>query len=460
MVNTSESTTLISLSKQLLRPKHEIVAFRNNQPLTVGELKKQVLNITHALNNTPKKFWALYMQDSFNFVAGLLALLYSGKQPILVNPQLKEMNQHYDALLVDDIQFSNQHYPNKQIVNINKIEENDIISEHRLIASGFKHQTLTLFTSGSTGLPKPIEKSISQLELEIHIIESNWGKFKNNLFIASVSHEHMYGLTFKIMLPLSCRIPFVCEPVLYQEQLATYYHNRIIYITTPSIIKNLDDKLPTINCDKVVSSGGKLAYENALLCKKSYGVLPNEVYGSSETGVIATRQQTQGNMPWQLFSSIRIQHQNSKQPLLISPLLTQPEPLSDEIKKIDENFFYLNGRIDKIVKISENRVSLTLIEKQLNQLNEVAENIVIPLEQNNRTILGAIIVLSHPYKKILQQYNHFELTQYFRLLLKDELSLIEIPKKWRFVESLPKNTQGKSAYIDLKKLFDAQKSNG
>ncbi|OCG21454.1 MULTISPECIES: AMP-binding protein [unclassified Gilliamella] len=457
MVNTSGSTRLILLSKQLLRPEHEIVAFRNNQSLTIGELKKQVLNITNALNNHPNKYWALYMQDSFNFIAGLLALFYSNKQPILINPYQKEMKHHYDALLIDDIKFPKQQFLDKQFIDINKIDKNNIITEHQLITSGFKHHTLTLFTSGSTGIPKPIEKSVSQLELEIQMLEFDWGKFKNNLFVASVSHHHMYGLTFKIMLPLSCKIPFICEPVLYQEQLTTYSHKKIIYITTPSIIKNLDDKLPTINCDKVISSGGKLTYEEAQLCRKSYGVLPNEIYGSSETGIIATRQQTQADTPWQLFSLIRIEYNQSKSPLLNSPLLPQPEPLNDEIKKLNERQFYLNGRIDKIIKISENRVSLTFIEKQLNQFDEVAQAIVIPLEQNNRTILGTVIELSSSYKQLLQQYSHFELTRYFRLLLKDTLSLIEMPKKWRFVDVLPKNSQGKCSYIDLKILFDTPK---
>lgn len=456
MVNTSKNTTLISLSKQLLRPEHEIVAFRNNQPLTIGDLKKQVLNINNVLNNYSNMRWALYMQDSFNFIAGLLALFYSGKQPILINPHHKEMKHHYDGLLIDDIKFTNQYFSSKQIIDINKIDINNIITEKQLIESGFKHQTLTLFTSGSTGMPKPIEKSVSQLELEIGVLEAGWGKFENNLFIASVSHEHMYGLTFKIMLPLSCKIPFICEPILYQEQLTTYSHKKIIYITTPSIIKNLDDKLPTINCDKIISSGGKLTYEEALLCGKSYGVLPDEIYGSSETGIIATRQQTQADTPWKLFPSMHIECKKSKPPLLFSPLLTQPEQLNDEIKVVDESHFHLNGRIDKIIKISENRVSLVFIEKQLNQLDEVAQAIVIPLEQNNRTILGAVIELSSLYKQSLKRYNHFELTQYFRLLLKDTLSLIETPKKWRFIDSLPKNSQGKCTYIDLKKLFDTQ----
>ena len=80
---------------------------------------------------------------------------------------------------------------------------------------------------------------------------------------------------------------------------------------------------------------------------------------------------------------------------------------------------------------------------------------MIPLEQNNRTILGAIIKINLTNGKEIDNFNHFKLTQYFRHLLKDTLSLVEMPKKWRFIENFPKNSQGKCTYTDLKALFDA-----
>jgi len=111
--------------------------------------------------------------------------------------------------------------------------------------------------------------------------------------------------------------------------------------------------------------------------------------------------------------------------------------------------------MDKIVKIAEQRLSLTYIENQINKLIVVEHAIVIPLEHNNRTVLGAIIKIASPYRKELDNLNHFKLTQYFRHLLKDTLSLVETPKKWCFIENFPKNLQGKCTYTDLKALFDA-----
>ncbi|MWN04791.1 acyl-CoA synthetase [Gilliamella sp. Pas-s95] len=459
MAHSSKTTTLVPLSQQLSRSENDIIAFRKHQPLTVNDLKKQVWRIYSALNHYSNQYWALSMQDSFNFVAGLLALLYAGKMPKLLNPYHQEIQHYYNGLLTDNINSDEKFLTDKIIIQINQLDDTTLVDDYQCLNTEFKQQILTLFTSGSTGLPKPIDKSVSQLEKEIQILIDNWGSFSNDLFVASVSHEHMYGLTFKIMLSLSSKIPFLCEPVVYQEQLAKYQQKQIIYITTPSIIKNLDNNLPPIKCDKVISSGGKLSYKEALYCQQNFNVLPNEIYGSSETGIIATRQQHTTTTPWQLFSSIHIEQAQTQQPLLISPLLAKPEPLNDKIKKVDDRHFHLYGRQDKIVKISENRVSLTYIERKIQQLKQVNEVIIIPLEQNNRTILGAVITLSPTYKSLLKQYNHLKLTQYFRLLLKDILSLNEIPKKWRFVELIPKNSQEKCTYIELKALFDATKKN-
>lgn len=453
MADTSTNQTIVSLSKQLLRPDHEIIAFRKKQPLSVLDLKKQVLLLSQQLSKSPEKYWALTMQDSFNFVVGLFALFYSGKHPKLISAYHQEIKDDYDALLTDN-QAIHQYDTHKRLININQLFNANSVEIADFINKDFSYSTLTIFTSGSTGLPKPIEKTVNQFEIEIQQLESNWGKLSADLIVASVSHQHMYGLTFKIMLSLMMKIPFVCEPIIYQEQLYQYNDKKFLYITSPAIIKTLDVKLPTINCEKVISAGGSLKYEEALTCKQNFNVLPDEIYGSTETGIIATRKQLHPNMPWQLFSEMELQQNGDQKTCLISPLLTQPELLNDKITIVDAQHFHLNGRSDKIIKISENRVSLTYIENKINQLPEVEEAIVIPLIQNNRTILGAIVKLSTSHSELSKEHNSYNLTQYFRLFLKDELSLIELPKKWRFVENLPKNMQGKTTYMELKSLFE------
>lgn len=450
MVNSKKIPTLIPLSLQLCRHDDDIIAIRNNQSLSVIELRKCVSSIHQALEQSSIQCWALAMQDSFHFVAGLLALFYSGKQPVLLNPLQREMDQHYQGLLTDNTEVNDKNSPQHDVINIHHLEMNGFCDFSTLY---FKSSILTLFTSGSTGLPKPITKTIYQLEKESEIITAHFGSFTNHLFASSVTHDHLYGLTFKIMLALANKAPFICERLHYQEQLKTYHH-KMMYITTPSIIKTLDENIKNIYFDTVFSAGGPLSYQAANLSLRCFGVLPHEIYGSSETGVIATRVQRHEAEPWHLFPEMRL---NTKDQLsfIQSPLLSQEEPLNDKISQVTPYLFHLNGRLDKIVKIGEKRVSLTYIENQLTKQPEIINAVVIPLEQKNRTILAAVILLSDLGKLKLKS-GHFQLTQFFRHQLKDSLPLITIPKKWRFVDYLPINNQGKTTYMELKLLFSAQ----
>lgn len=441
---------LIPLSKQIYRDDCDIIAIRNGQTLHTKDLKDAVISIYHQLNTSKEHHWALVMQDSFHFVAGLLALLYCGKHPILINPLHQDLAPYFQAILTDNDAITAYDWPNHNITNITQLPTHNI---DIAFIGELRSTSLTLFTSGSTGLPKPVNKTLYQLEYESHLLSTYFGSLSQHLFIASVSHDHMYGLTFKIMLALSNRATFVCESIQYQEQLAQYNGQKIIYITTPSLLKMLDCKITNVECDQVISAGGPLAYHAAQYSLQCFGKLPTEIYGSSETGIIATRTQVAADIPWQLFPQMQIIN-TKQQSKLMSPLIEGAEPLNDQIELIDQYTFTLKGRTDKIIKISEKRVSLTYIENQLSQLAEIAKVCVIPLEQKNRTILAAVVQLSEFGIQQKQQLGHFRLSQYFRQQLKDKLSLVTIPKKWRFVEQLPTNKQGKSTFIALKTLFD------
>lgn len=456
MVTSPKISQLIPLVEQIDRDDNDVIAIRQHQALYAIDFKKYIASLYQQIKLSPATHWAIAMQDSFYFVVSLFAILYAGKQPVLLNPRQKEMTSFYQALVTDHLTPECMPLTLDHLINIHHLNTDTVIDNlSSILPATFVSDSLTIFTSGSTGLPKPVSKTIAQLETESQILTNQFTPLSDLVFIASVSHEHMYGLTFKIVLALMNQAPFICETISYQEQLASYRYRNILYITTPSILKMLDANIAPISCNKVISAGGLLTFQTANLCLKCFNRLPNEIYGSTETGIIATRSQYQSETPWQLFAPMKLtSHHENEQVVLHSPLITQPEILNDKVAIIDDQHFYLQGRTDKIVKISEKRVSLTYIEQQLEILNEITHATIIPLEQKNRTILAAAIILSQIGQEKLQQLGHFQLTQYFRQRLKDKLSLVTVPKKWRFVKQLPVNQQGKSTYIEIKALFE------
>ena len=60
--------------------------------------------------------------------------------------------------------------------------------------------TVIIFTSGSSGAPQAVPKRLSQLLAEVHTLEKTFGaRIGNSDMVATVSHQHIYGLLFKIL---------------------------------------------------------------------------------------------------------------------------------------------------------------------------------------------------------------------------------------------------------------------
>ena len=159
----------------------------------------------------------------------------------------------------------------------------------------------------------------------------------------------------------------------------------------------------------IFSSGGPSGRETALQIAEVCGQAPIEVLGSTETGGIAFRQQT-GNLdwPWQPLPGVRARvHQELL--AVCSPFLPEPTtwlPTGDRAELVDEQRFHLRGRADRMVKLSEKRLSLTAMESKLSQHDavEVARVILLsPQSPMERAHLAAVVVLSQPGRHLLER---------------------------------------------------------
>lgn len=70
------------------------------------------------------------------------------------------------------------------------------------------HCWLSLCTSGSSGEPKRIEKTLRQLSNEVQALERLWGAdLGPACVIGSVAAQHIYGLLFRVLWPLCAGRP-------------------------------------------------------------------------------------------------------------------------------------------------------------------------------------------------------------------------------------------------------------
>ncbi len=428
------------LSDCVLTPsKHDPIAIYKGKIIEHQQFQFDVCQLAGSFSKSSDEQFALYYEQAYPFCVSLFALLYAQKK-VLITANNKPatavglIEQGY-VLLGD--------WEGKETVF-----DVDESSHLELTSLDLNKAKVTLFTSGSTGQAKAIEKTLQQFQNEIDVLESRWGESLGNAYVlATVSHQHIYGLLFRILWPLSAGRCFYSEIFLSPEPLLTQAEGVSAYwVASPAQLKRLDELSPWLaiaNLKAVFSSGGALSIEAArqIFQHSKQSVL--EVYGSSETGGIAWRESVNDPL-WTSFDGINISLDKRGQGYLSSPYLVEKAPykMDDKINLQGNNQFELLGRVDRIVKIEEKRLSLDELESTLNNLQWIEHSYTVLLT-GKRDKIAAVIVLTPTGKDILQQQGRPRLIKQLRKQLVAKFESVVIPKKWLFMSSLPMTLQGK-----------------
>ncbi|WP_324012698.1 AMP-binding protein [Aeromonas hydrophila] len=444
------------------RDGESVVAFGPDGEVTLAELRRGSLQLARAMArlagpDRPGMRWALCFDDSLLFAQALLACALGGHRAILPGHQrlagLQALQSQFDGLLTDGelpgsaLTAAQLRLP---LLAVDEEREADgaTLPPERL--------SLTLFSSGSTGEPKAIPKAWPQLEAELRVQMALWGeRLADTRVLASVSHQHIYGLLFRILLPLGLGRPFDRRSIDYPEQLALQTAPWCL-IASPAFLSRLDPAIAAAGCRLIVSSGGPLQPGDAQQARQLFGQLPVEIFGSSETGGIGWRQRHQVQTPWATLPGVEVRVGPEQGLLLRSPFLPTAEWLAcaDRIA-LHEGGFELLGRQDRVVKLEEKRVSLDEVEARLQGLAEVEAAAVLPLQQGQRQILGAVLVLSELGAARWAELGPGRFLLALRQQLRPWLEPVALPRSVRRVEQMPVNAQGKRPWPQLKELFDA-----
>ncbi|WP_350447179.1 AMP-binding protein [Pseudomonas solani] len=306
---------------------------------------------------------------------------------------------------------------------------------------------LVLCTSGSSGEAKLIDKTLRQLANEVEALEALWGgDLVGATLVASVSAQHIYGLLFRVLWPLCAGRPFVrrAQPFAEDMQQASLEAGDFAWVASPALLKRMGDNLdwPALGgVRRVFSSGGALPADAAAELQQRLGQWPTEIYGSSETGGIAWRQ---GGALWQPFAGVELGRDEEGALHLASPYLPagHREQTADAVRIDADGRFELLGRLDRIVKLEEKRISLPMLEQALGEHPWVAEA-RLGVVQEGRAFLGALVALSAEGIHALRNQGRRAVTETLRRHLAGHCEAIALPRRWRLLRQLPWSSQGK-----------------
>ncbi|MCK4507257.1 MAG: acyl--CoA ligase [Desulfuromonadales bacterium] len=445
------TNSFTSLFARELRKNRPVALDVSGDLITWQKFETDISALFLRLSTSSQGRWALCFDNSYWFAVSLFALALADKDIVLPSntsskKALSEISQHFDAILTDR-DLSNECDVWHPETGMSRCEMPKRILDNVII---------TLFTSGSTGAATPIQKTFQQLANEVNVLESLFSSyFLDCEVFGTVSHQHIYGLLFRILLPLSLGVPFSDTMLEYPDQVSNMSSSNRTLVSSPALLKRLTIEQVNIGYKKVFSSGGVLPFESANQCSQLFGSMPVEVYGSSETGGIGWREQAALNEPWKVFPDVDVRCTDKGRLEVRSPFILQDHwwLTDDQVSLLPDGRFHLIGRADRIVKVSEKRISLVEVEQRLQEFSEIQEAVAIPLENGNRLEIAAVVVLTEEGSDKILVQGRFAFWSSVKQKLRDHIEPVGLPRRYRVVDQIPINSQGKNAVSALKELF-------
>lgn len=309
---------------------------------------------------------------------------------------------------------------------------------------------VTMYTSGSTGRPKAITHTIAQLSSDNGTLHGHWSKaFRWRTVVSTVSPCHIFGLLYAVISPFRCGIPVRRERVEFPGEFSSLGSGKLLVITSPQYLKQAAESLDSLKLrdPRLVTSGGALSPQVAKRAKEVFGSWPIEVYGSTETGGIAWRDSGKDG-DWTLSPGVEVSMGEDGCLLVSSGYAGEPF-LTSDLAEFTGTSFRLLGRKDSVVKLAEKRIDLQEVESRLIATGLCREASALVLQGSYRDYLGAVLVPS-PELAGMEDKARIKL---LREQLSDFLEPVAVPRRWRFVENIPRNSMGKIQKEELRLLF-------
>ncbi len=442
----------------------ETIAWRGNAPISWGTFHARIAAWSGLLNEASGDVFALFHHDAIEFAAALFGAWLERKTVFLPGDNLPATCAGLRASVTGFLGEFNAEWQPQQP----PLDQGHNPARGAVIDADFVG--LVLYTSGSTGAAQPIAKKLGQMAAEVANLEKQFGHLLGPADIVStVSHQHIYGLLFNVLWPLVAGRRIQSNSFLWFEDLsATLAARDVVLVSSPAHLSRIPENPGWAKAVQrlcaVFSSGGPLSFDVAQQCHRLLGHVPIEVYGSSETGGIAWRQQeNRDSQAWTALPGVtwRIDASDGEEERLAVSSAHLPSTdwfrTADRAQAAAGGGFILGSRADRIAKIEGKRVSLSKIEGLLMASPQVELARVIAID-GPRQRIAAFVVPTNIGRCELDASGRRGFARRLRSLLHESIEPVGLPRLWRFLDSLPVNAQGKIRHADLLALIEAPRA--
>lgn len=313
-------------------------------------------------------------------------------------------------------------------------------------------EVVRLHTSGSTGKPQAQAKTLHQLALGAELLakrlEQELGKplSEDLSIVCSVPPQHMFGLEASVMLSLISGIPVLDRRPLLQADVGAAFEacpQGCIWVTTPLHLRSLVRSGERLrNCKAVVASTMPLAATLAHQVEALLEAPVYEIYGSTETGALATRR-TAESTSWRPLPGVKLEPDSSCTQVW-GEHFSSPQRLGDHVAIDDAGSFALLGREADMIKIAGRRASLSGLNELLQELPGLSDGVFyLPSTDNPAERL----VLIHSGQALDREF--------MDAWLRERMDAAFLPRAIIRVDRLPRSGAGKISRASLDEIYGA-----
>lgn len=296
-------------------------------------------------------------------------------------------------------------------------------------------------TSGSTGAPAAHPKRWSSLQATTAL---NAAAIRALLppggerpwIVATVPSQHMYGMELAALLPLLAGFAIHAGHPLFPADvaaaLAEVPRPRVL-VTTPVHLRSLLQsgvRLPPV--DVTVSATAPLPAELARAVEAAFGTRLLEMFGATETCVLATRC-TAREEAWRPYPGVRFETA-ADGTRVTAPWLDGVVALQDLLELRQDGRFVVIGRNTDLVDVAGKRASLADLTRRIAALPGVQDAFVLQPDQPDgigvRRVAALVVAPGMDPADLLEA-------------LRPTIDAAFLPRPLVSVESLPRNAVGK-----------------
>lgn len=424
-----------------------LIGWREGRPVTVARFLSALRALARRL--PPRRFCVNACDDRLNFMLAYAAALLARSTSLLPQNRapghLRELAVGYEDLYC--ITDGNDAVAGLERIEIGDWPGADEPADMPLIDPD--HQAVILFTSGSTGIPQPHAKTWRSLSQGAWATRTRIGIAPGSTLLGVVPAQHMWGFETTIMLPLQsgCAVDAGCPllPAEIADALARLPRPRWLIATPPHLRACALSQSPLPDLDGVLCSTAPLSQELATATERCCRAPLLEIFGSTETGVLATRRTSQ-TATFEVLTDIRLGN-TDEGTVAQGGHLMGAVTLSDVLALNDETTFTVQGRASDLIKVAGKRGSLAALNAELARVPGVVDGVFwLPGESRGEQRLTAFAVA--PGMTASEILRH----------LRQRIDAVFLPRPLILVEALPRNRAGKLTQESLCELAAAYRT--